>query len=157
MPNLGSSRPPRKWAPATPKSVCGDLLDCWRKPFLRRWKSACYESAISIGKSSQIGRSPKGYPSISTTRQCIPRRAASQRRPHCMIRHREERVRVHFFHGNLPFVSRAASEQLLRAAASFNFSLERMAAGGTCFQSGALGVRRHRLPLRSARHIEGRE
>jgi hypothetical protein len=29
-----------------------------------------------------------------------------------------------------------------------NFSVERMAAGGTCFQIRAFSVRRHRSPLR---------
>jgi len=32
--------------------------------------------------------------------------------------HREQRMKAHCFHGNLPFVSRAASEEPLRAAAS---------------------------------------
>src|ERR1035437_955610 len=38
-----------------------------------------------------------------------------------------------------------------RAAASFNFSVERMAAGGALLQIRACGVRRHRSPPRYAR------
>jgi hypothetical protein len=37
-----------------------------------------------------------------------------------------------------------------RGSAQFNFSVERMAAGGTSFQIRALVARRHRSPWRSA-------
>jgi hypothetical protein len=37
-----------------------------------------------------------------------------------------------------------------RAAASFNFPVERMAAGGTCLKTRTLVARRHRSPLRWA-------
>src|SRR5258708_7652883 len=53
-PNFESIRSPQKRARETRNGECGDLLDCWTKPILTRWKSASYEDAISIGKVAKL-------------------------------------------------------------------------------------------------------